>query len=220
MFRERLILLEYNLKIMNEYLTKFKEYTDVMQKDLVDEYLIQQLTPNDGISNLSLELHFMNKFDTTNFNFPKLHYSSFLVTWYSLVESELQEMCNLCHEKFEFNIKVSDLSGRGITQSKNYLTKVVCLNLDEVKWGELDIIAQLRNKIVHLGPDFDKMLNKYQENKLKKYINENDLMIEGKYKMIFISYQFTMHLLNFARIFFLDLQEVITLKYSKTKGEN
>lgn len=200
---------------MNEYLTKLKEYFDMMQQNLSDEYL-SQIRSNDGFSDLSLELHFMEKFDTTNLNFPKLHYSSFLVTWYSLVESELFETCNVCREKFEFKIKVKDLSGRGITQAKNYLTKIVGVDVDEKKWEELDIIAQLRNKIVHLGPDFDKMLNKYEENKIKKYIDDNDLMIEGKYKMIFINYEFTMRLLDFARSFFSELQKAITLINSRT----
>lgn len=41
------------------------------------------------------------------------------------------------------------------------------ININKTKWDELHNLRRLRNKIVHLGPDFDKKLLEYDEKELK-----------------------------------------------------
>ncbi|MEK3955294.1 hypothetical protein [Psychrobacillus sp. FSL K6-1464] len=202
--KNRLMLVEYNIKLMEDYLKHFKEYLDNLQSKSRSEYL-QQQNLHDDLGNLSLQLQFMGIFNKNNIFFPQLHYSSFLVTCYSLIESELNEFCLIAEEELKLRKKVSSLDGSGILRSQKYFEKIVKININKTKWDELHNLRRLRNKIVHLGPDFDKKLLEYDEKELKKYIEKHNLIKEIKYKTLIIDYSFCIYLLDFLSKFFFEI---------------
>jgi len=70
--------------------------------------------------------------------FPNLFRKSFFVTVYSVFETGLHNRCKFMRKEFGLKIAVSDMAGRGIRRSKNYLEKVVGLNLSgSSEWYEI-----------------------------------------------------------------------------------
>lgn len=211
----RLILIEYNLKIMKDYLQRFKQYLDSIRDETLQKFY-EQRKPNDHFVNVSLEIEYMGIFDVNMLRLPQLHYSSFLVTWYSFIESELKELCEFCKEEYKLSKTTTSL--KGLYHFKKYINNEVGISVDQDKWEELDCIRRLRNKIAHLGPEFDRKLAEYQEKNLKKYIDTHELLREGKYKSIHIHYNFCIYLLEFASKFFNGIYNDISLFNSQ--GEN
>lgn len=94
-----------------------------------------------------------------------------MVTWYSFVESELEEFCLLSQKEFKRSQSLKDFckdmkQESRISQIKKYLLMIGVV-LSQDKWEELNNIRLLRNKIAHLGPDFSIKLGEYK-GKFKK----------------------------------------------------
>lgn len=208
----RLMLVEYNVKLMEDYLKKFKSYLNDLQAETFEDYL-QSRNPDDVMGNLALDIRHSSKIHNNIVSFPQFHYSSFLVTCYSYLEVELNEFCLICEEEFHLDKKVEDLKKhRGITRSEKYLKNTVKIELNQDKWDELKLIAKLRNNIVHLGIDFDKKLLKYENEDLKPYIEKHNLFKEIKYKYLMIDYEFCIHVLNFISPFLFGISNMISKK--------
>lgn len=193
--KNRLQLINYKIKVMKDYLEHFNEYFNTLQKKAREDY-IQQYNHYDELGNLSLQLEYMEIFNKNDLFFPQLHYSSFLVSWYSFVESELKNFCIFCNKELKLEKSTNGL--KGYYSMKQYINDVIGVPTDKEKWDEIKCLLFIRNKIAHLGPDFDKKLNEYSDEDIRSYIDTHELIKEGKYTALYITYEFCIHLLDFA----------------------
>lgn len=205
----RIKIVEYNINLMQNYLKSFKNHLDTLQSDTIEEYLKEA----QGFRNVVVDLKYMSIFDRNNVFLPKMHYSSFLLTWFSFVESELIELCSICEAKL--NLKKSAAKLRGIYDIKMYLSNDVGISINQERYKEINIIREIRNKIAHLGPNFDKKLSEYEKEELKNYIEEHGLIREEKYKSIYIHYDYCMYLLELSNEIFFDIGNKISTLYGK-----
>lgn len=211
--QQNLVVMEFHLKMLQGYLDKFKVYFDELQNKLRHDKSKEAYNELDGllgVEHLEVDvvgdIKHMIVYEDYFSVLPKLHYSSFLVTWYSLLENGLKMLCILCEK--ELNITKSADKINYLKGFKDYLINAE-VKLEEEAWDEVDFIRRLRNKIVHMGPDYDKKLDEYSEPDLKSYIDKNRLMSDGKYKSLFIHYDYCQSLLNFTSSFFFRLSSEI-----------
>lgn len=215
-------MLEFHLKMLEDYLDQFKIYFDGFRDKLRKESDDNPLKHDNVQMEEVLDVKSMEVYENYFMVIPKLHYSSFLVTWYSLLESELKTICGLCKEALNLEEYKKNKGRSEIKSIERYLIGAN-LYLDMEKWHEVDTIRKVRNKVVHLGPDYDKKLNEYSALVLKKYIDEHNLMPEGKYKSLFIHYYYCQYLLNFTSSFFFGLYselDLIISMHSKVTKDN
>ncbi|MBL8205396.1 MAG: hypothetical protein JNM09_14260 [Blastocatellia bacterium] len=98
--------------------------------------------------------------------FPNLQRRSALITQFSFLEYQIDELCRLFANENNFSLSLKDLNGKGIDRSYCYLTKVVGLKIenDTSTWNKLKRIQGLRNEIVHND-------GKLKDAKIKSYVN-------------------------------------------------
>ena len=97
--------------------------------------------------------------------FPSLQRRSALLTLCSYFEHELDKLCHLYKSEKEYQLSLSDLNGKGIDRSTNYLEKVAGLNIHKTssEWNHIKGIQKIRNIIVHQ----DGKLEDHQGNPIK-----------------------------------------------------
>tara|TARA_R110002049_G_scaffold17289_2_gene67547 strand:- start:960 stop:1640 length:681 start_codon:yes stop_codon:yes gene_type:complete len=84
--------------------------------------------------------------------FPKLLNNSIFLVIYSMFESHYQELCMIVGNRIGSSLRVKDLAGGSdIELCRNYLTKVVGVNLENsnTEWSEIKKYQILRNAIAH-----------------------------------------------------------------------
>ena len=107
--------------------------------------------------------------------FPSLQRRSALLTVYGYFEHELDKLCLLYQSEKLFRLNLSDLNGKGVERSINYLEKVAGIDASKKskEWNHIKRIQKIRNVIVHQ----DGKLNDHQGNPRKEvidYINHMD----------------------------------------------
>lgn len=83
--------------------------------------------------------------------FPYITRSSLFLSCYAFFENVLQEICKLYEPKSKCQIKLKEITGKGIHRSYIFLKKVVGVQFpdDEPEWNELKFYNDIRNLIAH-----------------------------------------------------------------------
>lgn len=109
----------------------------------------------------------MQYLDRVFHKYPAIVWSSLFLNTYSILESGLEGLCKHLRRREEESIKLDDISHRGLTLYKYYLTKVIKLDLNlgsEENWTYLKAFNSLRNIIIHS--------NSYIKNNDKEKVNK------------------------------------------------
>lgn len=79
----------------------------------------------------------------------EIYYDSFIMAMYSFTERKMFFLCNYLSKGLE--VKVEDISGKGIFKYRKYLTKVCGIDFTpiEEEWKRLEDYNKLRNHLVH-----------------------------------------------------------------------
>jgi|GEM_PF-6274635 uncharacterized protein YuzE len=123
---------------------------------------------------------------------PNLFYKSTLTALYSFFESTFRELVITEREKRNVKLKLDDLKGNGIILYKDFLEKVLGVDLNSLKdvWTEIDNTRKIRNSIVHndnVNPDSDKtkqVIKICKNNDQLEYAGEVNIL-SGKYLIHF-----------------------------------
>jgi hypothetical protein len=98
---------------------------------------------------------------------PNLFYKSTLTALYSFFESCLRELVKTARDKRGLKIKIEDLRGNGIAVCRDYLIKVIEIDVISLEgtWSRINDVRHVRNSIVHneyesLDPEKAKLLLK------------------------------------------------------------
>lgn len=78
------------------------------------------------------------------------------ISSFGIIEQNLDELMEMERDKREVSIAPSDLKHRGVKRSLTYAVKVLGYDtdLEATHWKDLFLVQELRNHLVHYGPDF------------------------------------------------------------------
>ena len=95
------------------------------------------------------------------------------ISSYGIVEQNLDELVLMERAKLGTSLAPSDLKDRGIARSLTYATKVLGKKIDKSAghWKDLLLVQELRNHLIHYGPDFAD--TKDHEARFKKFSNSD-----------------------------------------------
>jgi hypothetical protein len=125
--------------------------------------------------------------------FPNLQRRSALLTVCGFFEYQLDNLCLLYQSEKGYKLTLSDLNGKGIDRSTNYLEKVAGLEVfkESKIWNNIKNIQKIRNIIVHQD---GKLKNATQQT--LDYINQMEFLEGGDEVTIkrgFLSYVVSDH---------------------------
>ncbi len=113
---------------------------------------------------------------------PQFILCGFIISWYSLVEQKLLDLCQALDLSVSIGPKDNESMGKGIRRARRFLLKAKDYEIDNRHWQELITIGRLRNILVHEGkhlschylkPD-DKYVIYSSEDGLTLYIEVED----------------------------------------------
>jgi hypothetical protein len=145
-----------------------EKVTTVVERDndgcpfvVLEEYREIEGSPND------LEATF-------KYYFPNLIRRGTLISLFSFLEHQLDQLCDLFASTQRLNIVYTDLKDKGIDRSRRYLRKVIRLPLDDnsVDWQKLKKIQGVRNIVVHNNAVLDD--DTMKDVKKIKYLSSHD----------------------------------------------
>lgn len=189
----------------NDFLQAFKKYTDYELDAIVDyirhsnksitdvqKQFEERLTTQESdqfIINVTAE----HRDDYSKFNqiFPNFFRMSTFIGQYSYFENKLSRLCEHIHEKKNYRLKASDLSGDNlIERARRYFKLVVDVELDDLntEWTKITDYQKIRNRLVHNGSNIIAEKDKpVEQQKLYRIIKKYPLLEVTPYGIIIIS---------------------------------
>lgn len=83
--------------------------------------------------------------DTLSDTFRKSHF----ITIFSILEQSMVTICKHTKRLLNKKLSLNDLRGKGCEQCKNYLVKVIEIEIPNEKWSKIKLYRDIRNYIVH-----------------------------------------------------------------------
>jgi len=141
---------QMEVDLFNNYLTvmeKFlKEYSQDFQKEIGEH--LEKLSRTEKQEYL---VYHADEYETIEKDFPRvLRYSCFTLL-YSLLETNLEHICDFVKSNKSLALAPRDLAGKGIERSRIYLKKVANVEFPDStsEWNEIKNYNRIRNCIVH-----------------------------------------------------------------------
>jgi len=168
----------------------------------------------------SYENEFFDEFFELNADFPRLLFSSFVVSWYSFVETNLVGFCRSRKLKISISIQDNENYGEGIRRAYNFLNQAAYYQIDNMHWQELTRIGKTRNKIVHnngilpfsllstannlipVKVNEDETIYVQIETDLYQYLQKHNLLEYRGLYQITPTFKYCKHLVDFGLEFF------------------
>lgn len=141
-------LLSYELKQMGRYLDLLSFAVNENQKQF-DASIEQATKSMSEDEKEDFYTFYEDDFIEVGADFPRLLYSSFVVSWYSFVEVHLVNFCKHRNLKISISIQDNENYGEGIRRAYNFLNRAAGYQIDNTHWQELIRIGKTRNKLVH-----------------------------------------------------------------------
>ncbi|MGY6467700.1 hypothetical protein ACXIUR_15755 [Vibrio parahaemolyticus] len=179
----------------NEFKTRVETLAQEMESYERDEYLEDM----------------SEQFQELKFELPSIQRRAELITIYTVLEHQIQRICQVYEKALENPVKVKDLGSNGIIdQCRKYLEKVALVDFPSkhTSWVEITKIQQLRNCVVHADG-----LVKSGNNELRAYIRGNHYLNLGCNGKIVIQSGYSEHCIN---VFCDFLTELFSLMLKKS----
>jgi hypothetical protein len=136
-------------------------------------------------------------------NIQAVYYSSIIIAMYSFLEKKFFQLCRLVEPKSE--LKINDLSGKGIFKYKRYLSKVHNVDFTnlENEWQLITKFNKLRNDLVH---DYQ---SKIDSKKANIYLSINKSLVrettEGEFIIELHDSQVLYKFIDLIKVFLYDI---------------
>lgn len=194
-------LISYELGQMGRYLDLLHSAINENQKQF--ETSIEKITSTMS-KNEKEDFYAFNEDDfiEVNADFPKLLFSSFVVSWYSFVEIHLINFCKYRNLKISISIQDNENYGEGIRRAYNFLNRATNYQIDNVHWQELTRIGKTRNKIVHNNGRLSFSLYEGLSNSIPVKVDK-DITYYLQIEQDLYGYLQTHNLLEFTGLFYL-----------------
>ena len=141
--------------VISEELKQMDRYLDLLHTAINDNEEQLEASIQKHASNLSVEERekfyeaYEDEFFEVSADFPRLLFSSFVVSWYSFIEINLVGFCRNRKLKISISIHDNENYGEGIRRAYNFLNRAAGYQIDNAHWQELTRIGKTRNRIVH-----------------------------------------------------------------------
>ena len=119
--------LKFNSSAMENYRGTFEQWLSDKSKDM---------PKNQKEAFLS---YYADELTNMHFTLPTIFYSSFIVTWFSFVESNLLEICKRLDLKVTFNAKEKINIRDGLDRAQVFLKKGADYDFEKSTWDEIDL---------------------------------------------------------------------------------
>jgi hypothetical protein len=135
-------------------LSDLAEFHDVMEEaivkhmdELANSFRAQSAGMSEAAFNESVEWGV-----TVERKFPQVLRSSLFVTCYTMLEVELEMLCQVLKSELRLRLVPSDLKGQGVKNSQAYIKKVAGLEFPDQSraWVTIVSLADIRNVVVHM----------------------------------------------------------------------
>ncbi|HHF2972710.1 TPA: hypothetical protein ACPJ0I_003667 [Vibrio diabolicus] len=134
------------------------------------------------------------QFQELKFEFPSIQRRAELITIYTVLEHQFQQICQAYERELENPVKIKDLDSNGIIdQCRKYLEKVALVDFPSKypAWVEITKIQQLRNCVVHADG-----VVKTGNQDLRGYIKGNPFLSLAHNNKVLIESGFSEHCIN------------------------
>ncbi|MCG0019469.1 hypothetical protein [Vibrio parahaemolyticus] len=134
------------------------------------------------------------QFQELKCEFPSIQRRAELITIYTVLEHQFQQICQAYERELENPVKIKDLDSNGIIdQCRKYLEKVALVDFPSKypAWVEITKIQQLRNCVVHA----DGMVKTGNQD-LRGYIKGNPFLSLAHNNKVLIESGFSEHCIN------------------------
>src|SRR3990172_10094040 len=165
-------LINEELEQMERYLAITNSAIDDNKKRL-EEWAKTQTKDLDEDQQNEFFSFYEDEFIEVDRDIPRLLFCSFLVTWYSFMESQLTEVCRKLKLKIPIGIDDNEYHGEGIKRSYTFLQKGANYRIEDNMWQELTRISRVRNYIVHKNGMIDFSYQDAEGKHIKVEIAEN-----------------------------------------------
>lgn len=200
------MLLQFELDHMRQYLDLVQQALSREQADFEAHVndLIKDMPPEeqDEVS----EMH-ADDYQVLARVLPTHLYASFIVTWYSFMETELFVICDRLYKERGLPQRHRDLPWRdlGTRRAGRYLKEVAKVQLVDEHWRELSFVNKTRNQIVHNGRVFDETPTSALLRYLEAHQLVTDYVDRGDRQRLSPNLEYCRHLIGFGRDLFTNL---------------
>ena len=200
---------------MNFILSQYNQFCTVLDSYrvhalMVEDFLASQINElkgkiedsDDSQTDVSIGAHdaYLEEIEVI---FPSIQRRAEVIVSYSVLEHQMQQICESIEKELDSLIKLKDLASNGIIdQCQKYLEKVALVPFPkkEAAWKEILFIQQIRNSLVHADG-----VVKTGNKALRGYINQNKYLdISNDNKVVLLS-GFTVHCVDVYCHFLTDL---------------
>ena len=157
-----------------------KDVANNMENDFLERSIVfnneaqEKLRKTPGYSREELEEILDEEYFVISESMPIIVRQSLFISIYSLLETYMNDVCDMLKENQKIAISVGDLSGNGIFRAQCYLQKV--LNVDfpasHKTWQKISNYNRIRNCLVHSSGQVTDDTNK----QLLRFIKNNPLI--------------------------------------------
>lgn len=186
------------LQVFKKYclseLNTFSDYIKHSNKGILDaqnQFEEQLKTIEQGQVKIIIGEEQREEYVKLNSIFPNFFRLTTFVGLFFSFENKLTSLCNYIHERKQFKLRISDLSGENIIErSRRYLNLVVGIDLDDLnqEWVKITDYQKIRNCFVHNNSNIIKDKNKkVEEQMLFTLINKYPFLKLTPYGLIYIT---------------------------------
>jgi hypothetical protein len=200
----------YNVWLINFELGQMAGYLKVLKTSLVDyqekleivELPSSQEVLEDDEANDRFNAWF-DEMSSIQGDFPRRLYSSFVVSWYSIVEDTLLKLCDDLNLQIDYELKTEKKFSKGIWCARDLLQTCCSFQFDPKQWQELTLINKIRNQVVHNRGTFTHFIEKPE--KLSRFVllkqDDTDCYIDIDKNLY--NYLINHELLSFYKTYFI-----------------
>ncbi len=138
--------------------------------------------------------------------FPYLFRASALLSILGFFEHNLNVVCDALRKEFDKEVKITDLPGKGLKRSKQYISKVIGVNFpaNSESWKILLKLSEIRNLIAHRDSQL-----KNNDPDLLRFINDNQYLSLDLTNRVRLHKGTLNYLIDYMHSFFNELSEAI-----------
>lgn len=142
-------LITQELKQMNRYLDLLNTAVsdNLKQFDITVEEFAKKATTESEKEEFSDFVE--SVYEEIEEDFPRLLFSSFVVSWYSFMEIRLMDFCRQHKLKISISIQDNENLKKGIWRAYKFLSQAANYRINNTHWKELTRVGKIRNVIVH-----------------------------------------------------------------------
>lgn len=164
------------LNSFKNYINELENFLSSQHRELEEEYKQHTKNMDSEEAQYIYEYQYDDQFHYIREEFPNILHKSFIVSIYSFLEQELNNICLHIEKNSSFKVPNQELRNEnGIFNSYKFLKEVANVNVKPVssEWEKIKQINKIRNHIVHNGND---ILDRYMNPKSIEEIRKNQTL--------------------------------------------